>query len=97
MTTSADPATTRGSKPKRVLLLGATGTIGQATRRALVEHGHDVVCFMRPRKGDNGDTATSRLNGMTIRFGDVTDAASFARDAIRGEPFDAIVSCLAWD
>jgi divinyl chlorophyllide a 8-vinyl-reductase len=37
--------------PRRVLVLGATGTIGRATVRALVRRGHEVVCFVRPRSG----------------------------------------------
>ncbi|MEQ1718221.1 MAG: NAD-dependent epimerase/dehydratase family protein, partial [Hyphomicrobium sp.] len=32
-------------------MLGATGTIGRATVRALVASGHEVVCFVRPRAG----------------------------------------------
>ncbi len=32
-------------------MLGATGTIGKATLRALVGRGHDVVCFVRPVAG----------------------------------------------
>jgi divinyl chlorophyllide a 8-vinyl-reductase len=82
-----------------VLLLGATGTIGQATARALVARGHTVVCFVRPRAGVGGamDAAASaqRLAGTELRFGDVRDAASLARDGLRGERFDALVSCLA--
>lgn len=34
--------------PRRILMLGATGTIGQATARALLARGHEVVCFLRP-------------------------------------------------
>ncbi len=92
MTPPTDPPPRRSPAPKRVLLLGATGTIGRATQRALIERGHDVVCFMRPR----GPSQTQeQSDSATIRFGDVADAASFARDAICGERFDAIVSCLA--
>jgi divinyl chlorophyllide a 8-vinyl-reductase len=87
------------NRPKRVLLLGATGTIGQATARALVQHGHEVVCFARPVAGAGG-TLTSEgsarlLEGAALRFGDVTNNLSLARDGIRGERFDALVSCLA--
>ena len=39
---------------KRVLLLGATGTIGRATAAALTGRGHEVVCFVRPRAGVGG-------------------------------------------
>ena len=85
--------------PRRVLVLGATGTIGRATVRALVGRGHDVVCLIRPRAGPRGDwgksDSTRLLGGATIRFGDATDPASLARDGIRDEHFDAIVSCLA--
>ena len=77
----APPASSR-----RVLLLGATGTIGRATLRALLARGHRVVCFLR---------APAAFEGAEVRVGDVTDPASLARDAFRGERFDAVVSCLA--
>jgi divinyl chlorophyllide a 8-vinyl-reductase len=86
-------------RQKRVLLLGATGTIGRATARALVERGHDVMCFVRRRAGVRGtlspDDSVRLLAGATLRFGDVTEPASLARDGFRGERFDAVVSCLA--
>jgi divinyl chlorophyllide a 8-vinyl-reductase len=85
--------------PRRVFVLGATGTIGRATVRALVQAGHDVVCFVRPRAGVSGalapDESAKLLEGASLRFGDVTDAGSLARDGFRGERFDAMVSCLA--
>jgi divinyl chlorophyllide a 8-vinyl-reductase len=86
-------------RPRRVFLIGATGTIGRATAQALVLRGHEVVCFVRPRAGVAGalarDDTTRLLPGATLRFGDVTDPASLARDGFQGEPFDALVSCLA--
>jgi len=75
---------------QRVFVLGATGTIGRATVRALVQHGHEVVCFVRP-KAAGADVAA----GATLRFGNVQDAASLATDGFRGERFDALVSCMA--
>jgi divinyl chlorophyllide a 8-vinyl-reductase len=90
---------TRSPHPRRVVVLGATGTIGRATVRALVRRGHEVVCFIRPRAGVGGalssDDSARLLAGATLRFGDVTDPASLARDGFRGERFDALVSCLA--
>ncbi len=81
------------------MLLGATGTIGQATLRALLQRGHQVVCFVRPRAGVGGRrsaAATERLlAGATVRFGEVGDPASLARYGFCGERFDALVSCLA--
>lgn len=84
---------------RRVLVLGATGTIGRATVAALVECGHEVVCFIRPRAGIGGalsaENVAGLLPGAALRFGDVTDPASLAADGFRGESFDALVSCLA--
>ena len=74
----------------RVCLLGATGTIGRATLRALVRRGHDVVCFVRPRPG-----SAQAIDGANVRIVDLCDAAAIARDGFRGERFDAVVSCMA--
>ena len=89
----------RSPAPRRVLLLGATGTIGQATARALLARGHELVCLVRPRSGVGGrqDIADAQrlLPGAQLRTADVQDPASLARDGWRGERFDAVVSCLA--
>ncbi len=86
-------------RPRRVMVLGATGTIGRATVRALVQRGHAVVCFVRPRAGVRGEQGANDsvrlLQGAELRFGDVRDPSSLARDAFAGERFDALVSCLA--
>ena len=93
------PAWPRSPNPRRVFVLGATGTIGRATVAALVQRGHEVVCFVRPRAGVGGamtvQDSERLLAGATLRFGDVCDAASLARDGFCGERFDAMVSCLA--
>ncbi len=85
--------------PRRVLVLGATGTIGSATVRALLQRGLEVVCLVRHRAGPEKtvgrESAIRLLEGAVIRFGDATDPASLARDAICGERFDAMVSCMA--
>ncbi len=82
---------------RRILLLGATGTIGRATARALVARGHDVVCFVRPQASTQttGQSTPHPPPGVTLRTGDVTSAESLARDAFCGERFDILVSCLA--
>ena len=88
----------------RVFMLGATGTIGQATVRALSRRGHTVVCLVRgplPREG--GTTAAERdllhdlaaVPGVQVRCGNALDAESLRRDGLCGERFDAWVSCLA--
>ncbi len=84
---------------RRICVLGATGTIGRATVSALLERGHEVLCFIRPRAGVGGKlTAADSAKlfaGASLRFGDVRDPASLARDAFAGEKFDVLVSCLA--
>jgi divinyl chlorophyllide a 8-vinyl-reductase len=72
-------------------MLGATGTIGRATVRALCDRGHQVVCVMRsPPKAEVGLPAAAEA-----RVCDVTDAASLQREGLRGERFDVLVSCMA--
>ena len=44
----------RSPHPRRVFVLGATGTIGRATVHALLQRGHEVVCLVRPRVGVGG-------------------------------------------
>lgn len=77
----------------RVFMLGATGTIGRATVRALVRQGHDVVCF--GRAGRASTVPRTPEPGVTVRVGDVSDPASITRDGFRDEQFDAVVSCMA--
>ena len=84
---------------RRVFVVGATGTIGQATVHALRDRGYQVICFVRPKSG-----RSTHLSGQNIiqtdadieyRFGDVTDIQSLARDGFRNEHYDCVVSCLA--
>jgi divinyl chlorophyllide a 8-vinyl-reductase len=87
------------ARPGRVLLLGASGTIGQVTARALAARGHEVVALVRPRAGPGGRLSPQelarRLPGAVLREGDPTQPESLRRDGLRGERFDALVSCLA--
>ncbi|MCJ2127013.1 NAD(P)H-binding protein [Methylobacterium sp. J-077] len=84
-----------GPPPRRVLVLGGTGTIGRATVRALVSRGHAVVCLARRRDPPGPADPAAPPAGATIRVADVTDPGSLARDGLRGERFDVLVSCLA--
>lgn len=98
-TSDTPPAPTPSPHPRRVFVLGGTGTIGRAAVRALMARGHDVVCLVRPGAGPGGtlrkeDTARL-LAGAELRFGDASDPVSLARDGFRGERFDVLLSCLA--
>lgn len=86
---SATEASSSRVLKQRVLLLGATGTIGRATAQALLSRGHDVVALVRPGR------ARDLPAGVIGREGPVCEAGSVARDGLCGERFDALVSCLA--
>lgn len=69
-----------------VLLLGATGTIGRATARALVDAGFPVVAMVRPGAG--------AVPGCRVVEGSVTDAGQVQAVMAAVRPV-AVVSCLA--
>ena len=73
-------------EPMRILVVGATGTIGRATVRALCTAGHRVVCLAR------NDADVAGLEPATVVRGDVT-AGDAVADCL-AEPTDAVVSCL---
>ncbi|MEM9359989.1 MAG: NAD(P)H-binding protein [Pseudomonadota bacterium] len=85
--------------PRRVLLLGATGTIGRATARALIARGYEVVCIVRASVSDLSDQSRifrgKDLSGVELRYGQVASAGSLNSLIRREDGFDAIVSCLA--
>jgi divinyl chlorophyllide a 8-vinyl-reductase len=84
---------------KRVLLLGATGTIGMATARALLRRGHEVVCLVRPRQVGGSSQAdaqlSERLPGATLIWGNATDEDFWKQADWAHAHFDAVVSCMA--
>jgi divinyl chlorophyllide a 8-vinyl-reductase len=84
-----DPATPPAT-PRRIVLLGGTGTIGRATLRELLGRGHEVVALVRP-----GAALPPARGGLVWRAVDLADPAAVARDGLRGERFHAVVSCLA--
>lgn len=74
---------------QRILLLGATGTIGRATARALLARGHEVLCVLRP------GSRAALPPGAERRQADLRDPQALARDALAGQRIDALVSCMA--
>ena len=78
--------------PKRVFLIGATGTIGRAAAKAMIAARHQVVC---PVRGDaSGDRGRGLPDHAIVRLGDLCDRPSIMA-AFAGERFDALVPCLA--
>jgi divinyl chlorophyllide a 8-vinyl-reductase len=79
-----------GNQSKRIMLLGASGTIGRATLAALQARGYTTVCLFRP-----GAKIGPALPGAEFRNVDLTDTISVMQDGFRGEYFDGLISCLA--
>jgi divinyl chlorophyllide a 8-vinyl-reductase len=87
------------SSRKRIFVLGATGTIGLATVRSLMQQGHEVVCFIRSKAGARGnlhaEESIKLFEGASVRFGQVGEPLSLRDQGFQGERFDVLVSCLA--
>jgi len=69
-----------------VLIVGATGYIGNAVVVEAVQQGYDVITVTRSLKSDG------RLDGTEIVVADVTDPASVAKAFSR--KIDVVISCL---
>lgn len=96
---SALPVGSDAHGPKRVCLLGATGTIGRATAAALMRLGYEVVCLVRPAAGVAGGSSNAKaarlIEGVSVRVVDLGDPEAVLRDGFSGDRFDAVVSCMA--
>jgi len=90
-TTLKSPEATRHSK--RVVVLGATGTIGRETVAAIRARGHRVICLVRPESCEKARVQLRK--DAEIRPCDITKPDALARDGFGGETYDALVSCLA--
>jgi divinyl chlorophyllide a 8-vinyl-reductase len=75
-----------GESHRRVLLAGASGYVGRAVARALVERGMAVVALVRQPGTD--------LAGCETVIAQVTDQASLSQ-ALGNTRVDAVVSCIA--
>lgn len=94
MTTLPRITTPTSSIPRRrVLVLGATGTIGQATVRALTSAGNDVVSLVR--SGSKRAPTLLGHSGTEVRQADITDPEAVLKSCRGDQPFDALLSCLA--
>jgi divinyl chlorophyllide a 8-vinyl-reductase len=77
---------------KRIFLLGASGTIGQALVRSLITSGHELVCLVRPSAAVE---LRARFPEADWREGHPASAESLREHGFRGQQFDVLMSCLA--
>ena len=87
------------TKTLSVLVIGATGTAGQATVSALLDEGHNVTCLIRQKTtlaGASPQSANFQLpDTVKIHYGDVTTTSSTIQASFGTNRFDVLVSCLA--
>ena len=69
----------------RLLVLGATGTIGRAVVDAALEAGHAVDCLLRPHHARGGH---GLVDGVGLHFGTVAQA-------LEAGGAEAVISCMA--
>jgi divinyl chlorophyllide a 8-vinyl-reductase len=80
----------------RILLFGETGTIGQATCRSLLMHGHQVVSFIRSQSAQKAEEFSYPSSAhLERRYGEICNLKSTLDSGFRGEQFDAVISCIA--
>lgn len=85
----------------RLLLLGASGTIGQATAAELLRRGHEVVALSRANTrpevlaGAQAREGRAAVAGFCTRTVDFSDVRSLIERGVAGQRFDAVVSCMA--
>ncbi|MEQ5787555.1 NAD(P)H-binding protein [Erythrobacter sp. NFXS35] len=77
--------------PRRIVVAGATGTIGQAVVRRLVADGHSVTALLRP--GSAGHD-TGPLAGAELAHAALSDHDAIAKVMGDARP-DCIISCIA--
>ena len=74
---------------KRVLLFGASGTIGQAVAKALRDANHSLTCVLRAGSG-----SPQELAECVTCEADLSDRESVLT-AFESDEFDVVVSCIA--
>jgi len=79
----------------RVAVLGASGTIGRALVGALAAKGHEAVGLIRPGLPGRMNRLLRDCPDAQWRECLVFDAANLYRQGLRGERFDAVISCMA--
>jgi divinyl chlorophyllide a 8-vinyl-reductase len=80
--------TERSPAPCRILVAGASGTIGQAVTARLVADGHDVTALLRPGAGNPA------LAGAKVARAALADAGGMAAVMADASP-EVVVSCIA--
>ena len=76
----------------KVLLIGATGTLGSRISPALLAHKHEVVAFVRSESKLREMLPSSILSAITIVAGDASNSADIS-DALVDHNCHALINC----
>ncbi|GGB48232.1 epimerase [Roseibium aquae] len=85
----------RADTPRRILLLGATGTIGRAALGELISRGYDVTALVRPGTPNGSAPRPAGDGRLRCVYADLLDIDGLVKRQLSGLRFDAILSCLA--
>jgi divinyl chlorophyllide a 8-vinyl-reductase len=80
---------------QRVLLLGASGTIGQAVLRALLQRGHPVVCLGRREPVPMPRDLDPAAHAVRFLACDFREALAVKNALQQAGPIDTVISCMA--
>ncbi|MBV7266086.1 NAD(P)H-binding protein [Erythrobacter ani] len=78
----------------RILIAGASGTIGRVVAEALIGDGHEVVCLLRRSPSGEEAAGFHAQGGARIVFADLSDPLAL-RDSVHDIAPSCVVSCLA--
>lgn len=91
MSSGPNPSNCAAAAPRRVIVAGASGTIGRAVVAELVARGAEVTALLRPGKAAPAIPELAGARAVRVALGDADRlAAAFAE----ARP-DAVVSCIA--
>jgi len=79
------------TNPRRILVAGATGTIGRAVVKRLVEDGHAVTALLR---ASSTDGQLPELVGANLAQASLNDPKRLAQVCAATTP-DIVISCIA--
>ena len=92
---ASEPLSPPKNRAGRIIVLGASGTIGRATVQALVQEGYKLRCLLRSAPPDT-DRVLREHPDVELRFGDLRDG-QWVQENLRDLEGDgaAIISCVA--
>jgi len=83
----------KAGQAKRVVLAGASGTIGRAVAAAVLADGHELTCLVRRSPSGEAAAGAAELSAATFEFVDGFERSALVKAMEAG--VDCVISCLA--